>query len=576
MGNHKAGAAAHQVVHGGLDALFGAGVHTAGGFVQNQNFVVCQNGAGNRQQLFLALAHVGSILVQLHLVAAGQRADKVVGTGGLGGGDDFLIGGIQTAIADVFHNGALEQPGILQYHAKAFAQGAAVKVLYVVAVQRNGAGVDIVKAHQQLDHGGFACAGGADNGNFLAGFYIAAEIPDNSLFRRVAKLDMVKGDLAVNAGGVCPAGGVSVLFFFWLTQKFKHALRSRRHTLQHVADLGQLLDGLGEVAHILDERLDVTNGDDAARGKNAAGNGHCYIAQVAHKGHDGLHQAGKKLAFPGGFKQAVVGFVKIIQNGIFAVERFDHIVAGIYFLHLAVHGAQNFLLGAEIFLAEPDHQQHQRHRDRQDQNGNQRHRGADGQHHDEHADHGGNAGDQLGNALVQALAQGVHIVGNAGKYLAHGALFKIGKRQAVDLFADLAAEVITHLLRKPAHDPALAETERSGNQIHDQQDQQDFADIAKVNAAGAPQLGHPAGGQGSGGFGQHLGACNIKNRGKNGKNNHGNQAELVVPQLCQQAAHGALKVFCLLGRHSSGMRHQASPPFRSSSLLLSWLRAISW
>ena len=214
---------------------------------------------------------------------------------GLGCGDDFLIGSIQAAIANVFRNGALEQPGILQYHAKAFAQGAAVKVLYVVAVQRNGAGVDIVKAHQQLDHGGFACAGGADNGNFLAGFYIAAEIPDNSLFRRVAKLDMLKGDLAVNAGGVCPAGGVSVLFFFRLTQKFKHALRSRRHTLQHVADLGQLLDGLGEVAHILDERLDVTNGDDAARGKNAAGNGHCYIAQVAHKGHDGLHQAGKEL-----------------------------------------------------------------------------------------------------------------------------------------------------------------------------------------------------------------------------------------------------------------------------------------
>ena len=37
-----------------------------------------------------------------HLVAAGQCADKVVGTGGLGGGDDFLIGGIQAAIADVF------------------------------------------------------------------------------------------------------------------------------------------------------------------------------------------------------------------------------------------------------------------------------------------------------------------------------------------------------------------------------------------------------------------------------------------------------------------------------------------
>ena len=43
-----------------------------------------------------------------------------------------------------------------------------------------------------------------------------------------------------------------------------------------------------------------------------------------------------------------------------------------------------------------------------------------------------------------------------------------------------------------------------------------------------------------------------------------------VRQMPQSTLRG------LLGRHSSGMRHQASPPFRSSSLLLSWLRAISW
>ncbi len=47
------------------------------------------------------------------------------------------------------------------------------------------------------------------------------------------------------------------------------------------------------------------------------------------------------------------------------------------------------------------------------------------------------------------LAQRVHIVGDAGKYLADGALFKVGQGQAVDLFADLAAEVIADLLRKP-------------------------------------------------------------------------------------------------------------------------------
>ena len=234
-------------------------------------------------------------------------------------------------------------------------------------------------------------------------------------------------------------------------------------------------------------------------------------------------------------------------------------MAGIYFLHLAVHGAQNFLLGAEIFLAEPDHQQHQRHRDRQDQNGNQRHRGADGQHHDEHADHGGNAGDQLGNALVQALAQGVHIVGNAGKYLAHGALFKIGKGQAVDLFADLAAEVITHLLRKPAHDPALAETERSGNQIHDQQDQQDFADIAKVNALrSAGDDAHQAGCQLIGRSCEDLRADDREHGGKRRENDDDEYFKLKRGKIRNKLFKAAFEVLGFFGGH-----HASAGPVRT-------------
>ena len=134
MGNDEAGAALHQAVHGGLDALLGAGIHTGRCFIQNQDAVIRQDGAGDGQQLFLALADVGGVLVQFHLVAAGQRADEVVGIGSLGGSDDFLIGGIQAAVADVLHNSALEQPGILQYHTEAFPHGAAVKVPHIAAV----------------------------------------------------------------------------------------------------------------------------------------------------------------------------------------------------------------------------------------------------------------------------------------------------------------------------------------------------------------------------------------------------------------------------------------------------------
>ena len=40
----------------------------------------------------------------------------------------------------------------------------------VVAVDQDGAAVDVVEAHQQLDHGGLAGAGRADDGDLLAGF----------------------------------------------------------------------------------------------------------------------------------------------------------------------------------------------------------------------------------------------------------------------------------------------------------------------------------------------------------------------------------------------------------------------
>ena len=459
MGDDEAGAAAHQVVHCGLDALFGAGVHAAGSFIQNQDAVVGQDGAGNGQQLLLALADVGGVLVQLHLIAAGQGADEVVCVGGFGCGDDFFVGGIEAAVPDVLHDGTLEQPGVLQHHAEALAQSAAVKVAHIVAVQGDGAGIHIVEPHQQLDHGGLARAGGAYDGDLLAGVNGAAEIVDDGLFGHIAEPDVVKGDLTVDAGGVCPAGRVGELGFFRLVQELEDALRRSGHALQHIRHLRELLDGLGEVLDILDERLNVADGDDAVGGKHAADDGHGHIAQIAHKVHDGLHQAGEKLALPGGFEQLVVRGVEVGQHSGFAVECLDDVVAGVDLFHLAVHDAQSGLLGLEVFLAEFDHQQHQRQRNGQDEQGNEGHSGADGEHHEEHTDHGGHTGDELGDALVQALAQSIDVVGDAGEHLTDGALLKVGEGQAVDLLADLAAEVVAHLLRKAGHQPALNEAE---------------------------------------------------------------------------------------------------------------------
>ena len=384
---------------------------------------------------------------------------------------------------------------------------------------------------------------------------------DDGLVRGVAEADVVKGDLSVDAGGVRPAGRVCLLVLFRLVQKLEHPLGSRCHALQHVGHLRKLLDGLGEVFDVLDESLNVANGNDAVCGKNAAHDGHCHVAQIAHKVHNGHHQAGEELAFPRRFIQLVVGGVEVVQHHGLAVEGFDHIVAGVDFFHLTVHDTQNSLLGLEVFLAEPDHDEHQHQRDGQDQQSDQGHLRADRQHHDQHADHGGHAGAELGDALVQALAQRVHIVGNAGQHFTHGAFFKVGKGQAVDLFADLTAEVVAHLLRKTGHQPALNKAECAAQQVHAQQKQQDAADIHKVDAAGAAQLGDPAGGKSRGGLCQHLGACNIEDGRKNGKYNGGHERKAVAAKGAHKLQQGALEVLGALSRHASGSWHINHPPF---------------
>ena len=286
----------------------------------------------------------------------------MVGVGSLCGSNHLFIGGVQPAVADVLHDGALKQPCVLQHHAKAFAQGAAVKVPHIVAVQGDGTGIHIIEAHEQLDHGGLACAGGADDGHLLAGLDLTAEIVDDGLVRGVAEAHMVKGDLSVNVGGVGAAGRVGQLRLLRLVQKLEHALGSSSHALQHIGHLRKLLDGLGKVFDILDKSLNITNGDNTVCSKNAAHDGHCHIAQVAHKVHDGHHKAREELAFPCGFVQLIVGGVEVCQYHGFAVKRLDHIVAGVDLLDLTVDHAQRSLLCLEVLLAELDHHQHQRQR----------------------------------------------------------------------------------------------------------------------------------------------------------------------------------------------------------------------
>ena len=86
----------------------------------------------------------------------------------LGGGHALFIVGGQAAVADVLHNGAGEQVGILQHDAKRGTQSVLFDGLDVVAVVEDLTLLDVVEAVDQVGDGGLTGAGGAHESQLLA------------------------------------------------------------------------------------------------------------------------------------------------------------------------------------------------------------------------------------------------------------------------------------------------------------------------------------------------------------------------------------------------------------------------
>jgi hypothetical protein len=100
---------------------------------------------------------------------------------GCGGIDDLFVGRALLPVGDVVCDGALKQPGVLQDHAEGATYLVAGQLGVVGAVQADAAGVDLIEAYEQVDQGGLACAGRADDRDALAGGHVEGEVFDEGL-----------------------------------------------------------------------------------------------------------------------------------------------------------------------------------------------------------------------------------------------------------------------------------------------------------------------------------------------------------------------------------------------------------
>jgi len=162
VGDDECCSALHELCEASLDESFAFGVEVAGGFVEDEDGGVGEDGAGDGDALFLSAGEADAALADEGVVSEVEFGDEAVGVGGLGGVFDVALGGVALGVGDVLGDGAVEEEDILFDDAEESAVGPWVDVAEVVSVEADGALGGVVEASDEVAEGGFAGAAGPD------------------------------------------------------------------------------------------------------------------------------------------------------------------------------------------------------------------------------------------------------------------------------------------------------------------------------------------------------------------------------------------------------------------------------
>ena len=162
------GAALHKVAEGVLDGGFGFGVEGGGGFVEDEDGGVFQNGASDGDALTLPTGELDAAFADHGVVAIGKVGDEFIGVGEACGFVDFFGSGAWFAVSDVFEDGTVKEGGFLRDVADGFAKTALGDVANVLTVYKDGAFFDVGETEEKFGEGGFAGAASADKPDAFA------------------------------------------------------------------------------------------------------------------------------------------------------------------------------------------------------------------------------------------------------------------------------------------------------------------------------------------------------------------------------------------------------------------------
>src|ERR1700685_477774 len=167
MRNHKHRAAAHQIMQGGLHQSLRLTIQRGGGFVQNQDRRIFQDGARNRDALAFSSGETYATLANHFVVTLGQRMDEVMRQSGAGCGFYFFEPNMRLAVSDVVANGVVKQNGFLSDDSHLLPQRSQRYIAHVEAVDEQASFGRVEKSWNQMDKRALARTARADDGQNL-------------------------------------------------------------------------------------------------------------------------------------------------------------------------------------------------------------------------------------------------------------------------------------------------------------------------------------------------------------------------------------------------------------------------
>jgi hypothetical protein len=340
MRDHQRGAAGGDGAQRAFDIPLRAGVQCAGGFIQDQQTRVLEDGAGDGDALFFTAGEFEAAFADAGVVAVGQAEDEIVDLGQAGGVFDLVLGGAGAAVGDVVADGVIEQHGVLRDDADCVPQAGLGVIADISAVDHYAPGGDVVEAEEQAGDGGFAGAGGSNDGDFMAGGDVEGDAFEDFALRRVAEPDVLEGDGAgrffIEMAGEC--AGIGAVFDFLVdVEELEHLLHVHQALFDCVVGESKEVERLVELHEVGVGEHEFADGHvaggDAAGGQEhdqrQAGGDDGGLAEVQHVEGD--------LRFDGGAFVAGEGFVE--------AAGFVGFVTEIFYRFVVQEGVDGFGLG---------------------------------------------------------------------------------------------------------------------------------------------------------------------------------------------------------------------------------------